>query len=440
MPKPKKKTAAAAAVEQLAQEHDAIFESPSSSSKHTQAGAGAAFDIFAEDDADMEQELMAKAGLADGLKSAADIARSYLPLPHMALEWLSGRRGVPIKTINEFIGEENTGKSSMLFRMMSTFIQNSIPCYYINTEPKMLETEWIARLTGTNDPKMAKKIAKAIRVSETTFTLDEMDLKVRKWAHMKRYEMGNRCVPFDVPLVVVIDSLSKLLNPAEATVLSGSDDKESSKKVTAMKGVADVSQQPGVTAKWQHEWTRIMAPFCEKYNVTIFATSGQNAKMDAAGGSKFANDGGKSLNKTKTGGQGVNQSAGLQVTITQSGMARNSKEVIGRLVRMRVVKSSYGPVFRDIVYTIQADHFDDDTDSYISQAIDMDEAFANILVANGVCGLSVNKKRYTSTELGVAQVRASELCAMIHSDQALRYKIGSALRIGGYEAINPEFA
>lgn len=437
MPRPKKEKAPDP-VEEIAAAHDAKLEARNAS-KNKQAGAGSSFDVFDDDD-DLERELMAKAGLADGLKSAADIARAYLPLPHMALEWVIGRRGIPIKTVNEFIGEENTGKSSLMYRLMGTFIQNSIPCYYINTEPKELETEWIARLTGSNDPATAKKIAKAIKVDGLTSTLDEMDEKVRTWAHIKRYELGKKCVPFDIPLVIIVDSLSKLMNPAEATVLCGSDSKSAGKKAEMMKGVADISQQPGVTAKWQHVWMRIIAPFCDKYNVTIIVTSGQNSKMDSTGSSKFATDGGKSLNKTKTGGNATNQSSGLQATVTQCGMAKKGTNTIGRLVRLRVVKSSFGPVFRDIIYTIQAERFTDDADNYISQAIDMDEAFANVLVENKVFGLSVLKKRYTSMELGLNQVTAEELCRLIHSNDELRYKVGSALKISGYEAINPLFA
>lgn len=441
MPRPKK-TTKKSAVEELVETNEAACETTAGTSKYKQAGAGTSFDIFSEeDDQEMERAIMAKAGVADGLKSAADIARAYLPLPHMALEWAMNRRGIAVRTVNEFIGEENAGKSSLMFMLMSNFIRHNIPCFYINTEPKMLESDWIARLTGTTDPKLARKIAKAIQVSETTFTLDDMDKQVRTWAHMKRYELGDRCVPFDIPLVIVVDSLTKLLNPAEASVLKGDTDKSNAKKVSAMKGVADVSQQPGVTAKWHHEWMRLIAPFCEKYNVTIFLTAGQNTKMDTSPAMKFSAESSKSLNKTKTGGQATNQSAGLQVTITQSGMAKNSSGVTyGRLVRMRVVKNSYGPVYRDLVYTIQSDKFEDDGPDYIAQSIDMDEALANALVETKAFGFTVTKKRYTSNELGILQAKASELSRIIHGSEATRYKIGSALRIGGYEAINPEFA
>lgn len=442
MPKPKTSKKATTTEEASPQTEAQESTAPVPTSRNKQAGSGSAFNIFSarKKSKEAEQELMAKAGLADGLKSAADIARSYLPLPHMALEWLTGRKGIPIKTINEFIGQENTGKSSLLFSMMGTFISHNIPCYYINTEPKMLETEWIARLVSP-DPETAKSIADAITVSESTYTLDMMDLKMRNWAHIMRYGLGDECVPFDIPLVVVVDSLSKLLNPEEAIILDSglSRKKDSTARAEAMKGVADISNKPAVTAKWHHEWVRLIAPFCEQYNVTLFLTSGQNTKMNA-NTPAYAVEASNAVNKTKVGGEAVNQSAGLQVVLTKRGMAKNSKqETIGRLVRMKVEKSSYGPIYRDIIYTIQSDKFTDDSPNYISQAIDMDSCLADALVENGVFGFKVDRKMYSSDELGIYQLKAHDLCDKIHSDPALRYKIGSALKISGYEALNPVF-
>ena len=69
----------------------------------------------------------------------------------------------------------------------------------------------------------------------------------------------------------------------------------------------------------------------------------------------------------------------------------------------------------------------------------MDSCLADALVENGVFGFKVDRKMYSSDELGIYQLKAHDLCDKIHSDPALRYKIGSALKISGYEALNPVF-
>jgi hypothetical protein len=151
-----------------------------------------------------------------------------------------------------------------------------------------------------------------------------------------------------------------------------------------------------------------------------------------AGSSSFAADGGASLNKTRIGGTAMNQSASIQITITRKGIWKDSAgNQIGDLIRARVVKNSYGPK-RSIEYGMRNDLFSDDT-GYIQQAIDMDESFANILVANKIKGLTCTRKLYTSEAMGVHQLKAPALIAKLTSDEALMDEIGALLKISGYE-------
>lgn len=394
-------------------------------------GANAAFDIFSNNnDIALTRDFLAKAKLADGFKSAAEISRDYLPLPWPAMQYLIGRIGFPVNTLIEFIGQENTGKSSMVMSILANFVRYNIPCLYCNSEPKMLESTWIERLAGENVAD-GHKIMRVLEVSERLCTLDDMDKLIRKWVAWKRYEQPNP-VPKSVPLVCVVDTISKLLNPEEAEVLL-SQGKDKSTDVLK-NNLDDVSKKPGVTAKWLHAWTRAITPLLNKENVTIICVSGQNQNQNA-GSSVFAQDGGASLNKTRIGGTAMNQSTCIQITITKVGLWKDSKgDQIGDMIRARVVKNSYGPK-RSITYGMRNDKFSD-SDGCKQQALDMDETFANILVDNSIFGLTCTRKLYSSAELGLTQVRANVLVSKIMSDDDLMDKVGTALKIGGYEFVD----
>lgn len=337
-----------------------------------------------------------------------------------------GRVGMPVNTIIEFLGQENTGKSSLVMRLLGYWATHNIPSYLINTEPKMLESDWISRLCST-DPELGAQVADAIDVSEQTVTLDEMDEKLRAWVRAQRVENN---IPNDVPLVVAIDSITKLLNPEEAAVLTTDKTK---KDAVLGKGVSNVSAKPGVTAKWTHEWVRLLNDLLNKYNVTIICVSGTNQNMNA-GSSSFAPDGGASLNKTKTGGTAVNQSACLQITVTAKGMAKNTKnEAVGRLVRLRCVKNSYGPVFGDLTYTLKNKGFAD-SDGYQENPVDMDEAGANLLVEKKIFGFKVNSKLYSSEKLQLFQLTAKQVMDYLDSHEGIKVQVWKQLGITGYDA------
>lgn len=393
--------------------------------KATMAVGDAKFDIFSQSSvAQQTRDLLAKAKMADGFKSAADIYRSYLPLPWLAFQYLIGRIGIPVNTIIEFIGQENTGKSSLVMSLLGHLVPYNIPCYYINTEPKMLESDWISRLVGA-DEEMGEKIKNVIEVSEQVYTLDEMDTLLKKWIDVKRKDQG---IPTSTPLVIVVDTITKLLNPEEAEALID----EKTAGVALNKGVGDISKKPGVTANWMHKWCRSLKPLLEKENVTLICVSGQNVNMNA-GSSAMAPDGGASLNKTRPGGTAMNQSAAIQITITRKGALKDSKSFqIGEIIRARVVKNSFGPK-RDIEYHLHNDKFED-RPGYVDQAIDMREVFCNILVRENICGLKCERKRYSSASLGIDSATYQTLYSKIENDPELTAKVCSALNINGYEA------
>lgn len=424
MPRPKKKQ----------EEKIVDTEQPAATTvkrpKFRTAVKNTSFNIFdTESDKQRTKDLMAKAGVGAGFGSSTQSARDYLPVPWLALQYLIGRPGIPMNTITEFIGSESVGKSSLVYALMGEFVSHNIPCFYINSEPKALEPDWQLRLLGT-DPVKGRKIRDAIDIQPLN-ALEEMDEHMRAWVKIKREDEG---IPVDVPLVVVIDSITKLMNPEEFSVSGLAKIKPGEKKKP--EGVGNVSQKPGVTAKWLHQWARLIAPLLEQKNVTIIAVSGQNQNMDA-GGSTYIKPSAK-RNKTRTGGNALNQSAALQFTVTYKGAYKNTSGVdCGKEVLLFCEKNSYGPSFREIKYTLYDDRIenypDDIEDVFKQQAIDMDIALANLLVEKRILGTTVTRKRYSSTKAEAFEMSAKGFVAHVLERPELFMQVVKELSIKGYD-------
>lgn len=383
-------------------------------------------DIFS-----LSSELVDKANRADGFKTMAEVANSYLPIPWLAMQYVIGRTGLPVNTIIEFIGEEGVGKSSLMHALMGCFMSHNVPCLYINSEPKMLEPDWRKRLYS-QDPEMVEKIDRAA-LYDFCSTLDEMDIKIREWVTKCRGVL--KLDREKIPLVVFVDSVTKLLNPDEAEAAGWSgDDKDAAKK-----GVQAISKKPGVTAKWMHAWCRAIAPLLIKANLTIILVSGQNQEMDAVASPFVSKVSLAKANKTRPGGNAVNQSAGIQFNLTRVGNHQNSqKEVCGKRICLSVQKNAFGPGKREIDYILLDDRpanyrGRDIEGKYNAPAILMDEALCNLLVEGNILAMTVDRRRYSSEPVGLWKVKADEMIDEIQKKPEMLLHVAKELGIRGYE-------
>lgn len=388
------------------------------------------FDLFANDNIVAEQkDLMAKAGKAAAFKAITEVNRECLPVPWMAFQYLIGKIGFTLNTYNEVIGQECVGKSSLMIALACNFINHGIPTLYINTEPKQIEGPWLQRLAG-RDKARGKAILDRLPITQCS-SYDEMDETVRSWITIQRGEME---VPNDTPLVVIVDSITNLMTPEEAETTAAGAGKDGHLKALN-KGVADVGGRVASAASWMSVWCRMFTKTMETFNVTMLFVSGQSTKMSTGPAGGLAGDGGASLNGERIGGQALKKDAAVRFTVTRAGFFKSSdgKRNIGEKIRARGIKNSYGSKVGDIEYILKNKDWKDGPNT-IEQAIDMDKAFADILVTEKVCGFSVTRARYTSNELGIEGVDAHQLMEIIDNDEEIQVKVGQALGINGYEA------
>lgn len=368
---------------------------------------------------EMRKDLLSKLGVGTGLTQAAKVDREYIPYKWMALQYLTGNIGLPIQTVTELIGSDRMGKSSLLMAMLAGFTKSGCYCLYISTEAKTLKRKWIKQRLCGCDKALAADIADAIDVEEGLSTFGEVDKYMRNWAHIKRNVEG---CPMSEPLVVVVDSISALLTDEAGKAIIDKDAKDAG----IQKGVDDVKEKMCGAANWLHRWVRFLKQWMQDNNVTVICVSSQNQDISMF---KVADKN----NRTKLGGEALNQKSALQITLSKAAVKQASLVEGTKNILIKCLKNSYGAEGRELVYTLKQEAYKyADTDTFTEQAIDMSTTLCNILLDNGLFGITSNRKKYSSDELGLFQVSAAELEDRVNSDEALQYRIGVALGIDGY--------
>lgn len=426
MPRPKK-----VKVEEAATEETTVAETPVKKpiKKRGKVLSGK-FDLFSDDNIIAEQkDLLAKAGKVGAFKAITEINRDNLPVPWMALQYLIGKIGFTVNTFNEIIGQECVGKSSMMIALACNFINHNIPTLYINTEPKQIEGPWLRRLAG-KDKARGEAILKRLPVVQC-YDYNEMDTTAREWIRVQRQEVG---IPNDTPLVIIVDSITHLKTPEEAAASASGKGKDGAFKSLAS-GVADVGGRIGSAASWMSAWCRMFSDNLEKFNVTMFLVSGQSVKINASPAGGLMGDGGASLNGERIGGNAMKRDASVRFTITRAGFLKSGdgKRNIGEKIRARSIKNSYGSKVGDIEYILKNKDWKDGP-GIVDQAINMDAALGEILVSENVLGFKVNRKKYSSAQLGIEDLDADELVEFLNNNEEAQVAVGQALGINGYEA------
>lgn len=367
----------------------------------------------------MRKDLLSKLGVGTGLTQAAKVDRDCIPYQWMALQYLTGNIGLPVQTVSEIIGSDRMGKSSLLMAMLASFTKSGCYCLYISTEAKTLKKKWIRQRLCGHDKALAEEIADTIDVEEGLTTFGEVDKYMRNWAHIKRNVEG---CPLSEPLVIVVDSISALLTDEAGKAIIDKDAKDAG----VQKGVDDVKEKMCGAAYWLHRWVRFLKQWMQDNNATVICVSSQNQDLSLF---KSADKN----NRTKLGGEALNQKSALQITLSKAPVKQASLVEGTKNILIKCLKNSYGAEGRELIYTLKQEAYKyADTETFTEQAIDMSTTLCNILLENGLFGITSNRKRYSSDELGLYQVSAEEFEERVNGDEALQHKIGVALGIDGY--------
>lgn len=364
----------------------------------------------------------------------SEVQHSYLPVPPIYLQHCIGNIGIRTKSLFDIIGADGIGKTSLMFTMFGWFMQQNSPCLYIETEAKMMAPERIVRCLHT-DRAMALKMFNAI-TSAQCFELTQAIETIEAWVATVRDPNSDTFVPLDIPVVVGLDTFSKLMAPKEAAGrMIYSDGSKSEGKVQELVGGSNFGH-----ASIAQKWSRRLPNWLYANNVVLILNRHQNDKVDMSGGMAAAPlmtaDAADSINRTSIGGRAFGQNAALQLILTRHKYAsvkiRDENVKVGVDAKITVAKNSYGPTGRRCFYRVNQVPRKD-TDTYQEPAISFAPYTAEWLEATQLLTMShKNRNCFSVKELNLFDADTDEVYAAVHSDQSTLSMLGSRLGLGGY--------
>jgi RecA/RadA recombinase len=348
------------------------------------------------------------------LTTVSNSQKAMLPLPEFTFQYLFGNIGLPTKALIEVIGGESTGKSTLCMSFISEAVKLGVPCYYQECEAKPLSGDHVARIASP-EPQLGQDIANAIFM-DSARSLEESYDKMKSWVEVMRgVETAGRkvgvTVPLHVPLLVCIDPWGKLMSDAEAAGVYnyGNANSDKEKNLLTLSNLGH--------AKASHRWARQLPQLMDRFNFTLVLVQHQNTKIDMSGTPSYIPADSMALrNTTKVGGKGFDQLDSLQLILVNKGQVKNSaNEPIGKTIRARIQKNSYGPENRIAEWDLINDGYQDNA-NFMDRPIRFDRWVCEWLLDKGYFSTKCNMKRYSSDIIGVTGAPSSEYYEAILSE------------------------
>ena len=373
-----------------------------------------------------------------GFRTMAQVRQHMVPFRNFYYQNGWGSYGLPQSGVMDIIGGENIGKSTLAMTQVGWAMMAGCPALVLESEAKALAPERVLRCLST-DPAQAVKMLRHIWWDKIR-TLEEMDDKITKWVGVMRGKLvgDNKlsvCVAKDTPLVVVVDSWSKLMSPDEAKGFydyGKNMDPEEKKKFKATGTASNLGH-----SKFAAHWCRRLPAFLDDNNVVLILIHHQTDKIDMSGGvtSFMSAETSALYNKNHVGGRSINQNAAMQVILARKSLAKDAQNnPTGTIIRARIDKNSFGPVNRTMEWELRNEH-KRDTSTYLEPAIIFDNAMATWMADNRLLGVTVNLRRYSCERLGLVGASAEELCALFHANRDLMDELGRQRGIVGYNNV-----
>ena len=372
----------------------------------------------------LEEAQEAKKYTPLSFRRLSDLQTEFLPFRDFYMQLALRLRGLVRNTITEVLGSESVGKTSLIWWLLGGYAELGYPCLYIGTENKPLLSSRIHRLVS-GDPRKSAAIMHEIYEAEA-FEMKELVLVMEEWASAVRKDGG---VPLTKPLVIAVDTWSKLMPKNEAV---GYYDWDKNMDAAVKRKQKDVGEAANMTsAKFAHAFCRLMPMWLRKYNANLIVASHRNQHVDT---SSFKPMGPLPdlYNKTRRSGTAFDQNAALLLNLKSKGQWKEGDNLVGKIISGRVAKHSHGPEGLLLEYRIRSDGFAD-TPARMAPALDFSESLANYFVDHRLYSASVLRKRYSSAPLGLERVTAAEFAERVCSDENVMADIGRKLGIAGYD-------
>ena len=366
----------------------------------------------------------------------SELVIETLPLrkdEHIELQWAINNSGIPRGFISVF-GQDGLGKSSLVQNWLSGFMEiaNTVCCVLV-CENKPISREWSVRCMSPNRA-VAAKMAEALMIFKIG-QLDEMYEQFEEWVDTLRDPKSACYVPMSVPIVVVIDPVGKLTTKSEASGSYAYDGMDTLDKVD----IGDRGHNWD-RAKWTQEFVRKVGAKGLRSNLTVIVVEHQNDQAVGNGkkGPSFLPDWHEKLShRTKSGGQGLNQVACLQIALADCGNVYSCGESVARRIIGRAYKNSYGTDTRKFCFALKGSGFQD-TETHLDRGLRWDYTRIEWLVTQGLLGMrktgsSRAQERYSSADLGFTGLSLVDAALAVQSlPMAVFESLGAKLMIPGF--------
>lgn len=383
--------------------------------------------LLGQSQSTLAEKLVSRHKTPLAFKRMSEVRKNYLDFHNIVLEELFANRGLVHQTMGEIIGPEGIGKTTLALYLIGIAARALCPCYYISTEQKPQDNLRALR-SISSDRQRAEQLSRLITFSELhqiTETLDHIEV----WADTMRREMR---YPMDIPLVVVIDTWSKLLSDAEAAgwyELPKFLDEKAKKK---LKQVGEASNMGH--SKHGHSWARYMPSWLRKWNMILILVEHQNDDVVMESGPMARRAATPMTNKTRIGGRAFDQNAAWQLILGKKGQWKDSSSdtILGQEVAARMEKNSYGPYGRRTFWHIRNENLKD-TPTFLDPALHFHVNFAKWVSDKKLFELEIRQGRCYSEKLGLHGADYREVWDAFHARPELVEKMGRDLKIRGYD-------
>lgn len=348
------------------------------------------------------------------------------------LQYIMGSRDLKTGTVMEIIGPEQVGKTTLLLSIVGQFLNKhrNSPFLNIITEGtnKMPSMDRIKSCLN-KDKQKASEIVKQI-VFFSSHSLKEALETMFAWIKTTRKTMSDAGIPDTEPIIVGIDTISKLMPKSEASALGYGD---VSKPKTLLEESSNLE-----FAQAMQKWSRQLVEILEKYHVLLIIVSHQNEKIDMNSfASRFASsESSASDNKTKIGGRALNQSSTNQITIVRVGGKTNAttKEYLSHIIKMKCVKNSRNADRRDGRYELRVGKIQD-TDKFYEGALNFDYGLAELFADKKILGTkALTKESFRCDALGTKEpLDRYQFAKLFNDNTELKNRLGFELGIRGYK-------
>lgn len=374
-----------------------------------------------------------------GFASAADVKKNVLWVPEFELQHLMGIVGIPHGSFLEIIATESMGKTTLALTLAGWAMDAGAPVLYCECEGKQMPPYRMIRCMDKDPDRAAKKLQK-LRV-ERIGSLEHLDQFLMDYADVMRGRKTLKdypiVVPKHVPLVVIIDPWSRLMNPDEAAMFYDYADKMNAKS-NKFKGTGTGSNLGH--AKFANAWCRRLAYMMENDNMILVLCQHQTedlkSAMEASRGPsiKLPESYLTLENTTHLGGRAPKQLAAQMWTMGKRGVAKfEDKTNSGDNINLCMAKNSFGPQKRKMYFEIRNTHRGDLAGVHLEPAVHFAHSFTTWFTKSKYLGSQAHTNgTYSCKELGLTGVDAVEFHKAFHENSEARVTLGKKLEIEGY--------